>query len=71
MKIVLSKVKLHPRPAMKWPGTNVAVPVDKRVSSKVSCRGWLSAYHAVPVDVVVVIATVARGRESIMTVSAK
>ena len=38
VKLVLSKLKLDPRPTIKWPGAGGTVPVDKRVASKVLCR---------------------------------
>ena len=66
VKLVLSMFKLNPCPAIRWPGACGAVSVDKRVASKVSCRRWLSADHAVAVDVVVVVAAVARGRKAIV-----
>ena len=67
MKLFLSKLKLDPRPAIKWPGAGGDVPVDKRVTSEVSGRRWFSAGHAAPVDVVV--ARLARGRKVIMVLS--
>ena len=37
VKLVLPKVKLDPRPVIRWPGAGGVVPVDKLVASKVSC----------------------------------
>ena len=36
--LVLSKLKLDPRPAVTRPGAGGPVSVDKRVTSNVSCR---------------------------------
>ena len=38
VKLALAKVKLGPRPAIRWPGTGGTVSVNKRVAFKVSCR---------------------------------
>ena len=70
-KLVPSKLKLDPRPAIEWPGADSAVPVDIRVASTFSCRRWLSAGHTVAVDVVVIVAAVAREKKVIMALSTK
>ena len=38
MELVLSKLKLEPRPAIRWPGAGSAASVDQRVASRVLCR---------------------------------
>ena len=38
VKLVLSKLKLDPRPATRWHGTDSAISVDQRVASRVLCR---------------------------------
>ena len=38
VKLVLSKLKLDPRPAVRWPGASGAVSVDQRLASKSLCR---------------------------------
>ena len=38
VKLILEKVNLDPRPAIRWPGTGGAVSVDKHAASKISCR---------------------------------
>ena len=44
MELVLSKVKLDPRPAIRWPGAGSAVSVDQRVAFRVlCCNGYRSA----------------------------
>ena len=49
VKLVISKLKLDPRPSVRWPGAGSAVSVDQRVASGVLCRNgywpaslWLS-----------------------------
>ena len=38
VKLVLLKLKMEPRPAIRWPGTGSAVSVDLRVASRIFCR---------------------------------
>ena len=38
VELVLSKLKLDPRPAIRWPGAGSAVSVDQRVASSGLCR---------------------------------
>ena len=69
VKLALSKSKLDPRPAIRWPGAGGAVSVDERVAFKGSCRRWLSAGHGVAVNVVVFVAAAAPGRKAAMALS--
>ena len=38
MELVLVKLELEPRPAIRWPGAGSAVSVDRRVASRDFCR---------------------------------
>ena len=38
VKLVLSKLNMEPRPAIRWPGAGSAVSIDQRVASRDLCR---------------------------------